>query len=50
MKYKIGDKVELKNGCIAIITDIQSSLDGNCCYISYMSPITEDMIIRKIDD
>lgn len=50
MKYQIGDKVKLKNGCIAIITDIQSSIDGSYCDISYMSPITEDMIIGKIED
>lgn len=50
MKYEIGDKVELKNGCIVVITDIQGSITGDYCYISNTSPITEDMIIRKIED
>lgn len=47
MKYQIGDKVELKNGCIVTITDIQGSLSGEYCYISHTSPITEDKIVRK---
>ena len=48
MKYKVGDKVELKNGCIVVITDIQGSIAGDYCYIARTSPISEDMIIRKI--
>ena len=50
MKYKIGDKVELTNGCIVVITDIQGSIGGEQCYIAGISPIPEERIIRKIED
>ncbi len=50
MKYQIGDKVELRNGCIVVITDIRGSITGDYCYIANTSPIPEDRIIRKIED
>lgn len=50
MKYKIGDKVELTNGCIVVITNIQGSIAGEQCYIAGTSPIPEERIIRKIED
>ena len=50
MKYKIGDKVELTNGCIVVITDIQGRIGGEQCYIAGTSPIPEERIIRKIED
>lgn len=50
MKYKIGDKVELTNGCIVIITDIQGSIGDEQCYIAGISPITEERIVRKIEN
>lgn len=50
MKYKIGDKVELKNGCIVVITDIQYGISGDYCYIANTTPIPEERIMRKIQD
>lgn len=52
MKYKIGDKVELKSGKIVTITRIGSTLKrkevyywGNNQYVEI-----DEEIIRKIDD
>ncbi len=50
MKYNIGDKVELINGCIVVITNIQESIGGEKCYIAGTSPIPEENIIRKVED
>lgn len=50
MKYNIGDKVELKNGCIVVITDIQHGISGDYCYITGISPIPEESILKKIED
>lgn len=55
MKYEIGDKVELKNGCVVTITDILSNMDNIPVYgtskgHSEVFPITEDKIVRKIED
>ncbi len=55
MKYEIGDKVELKNGSIVMITDILSNMNNTIVYgaskgHSEIIPITEDRTIRKIED
>ena len=49
MKYEIGDKVELTNGSIVTITDIQGSISGEQCYIAGICPIPEEKIVRKIE-
>lgn len=49
MKYEIGDKVELTNGSIVTITDIQGSISGEQCYIAGTCPIPEERIVRKIE-
>lgn len=50
MKYNIGDKVELKNGSIVIITDIKKCLSGDYCYIARTVPIPEENIVCKVMD
>lgn len=50
MKYEIGDKVELDNGSIVVITDIKGCIKGEQCCIAGIVPIPEDRIIRKIED
>ena len=55
MKYEIGDKVELKNGSVVLITDILTSMDDVIIYgaskgHSEIIPIAEDKILRKIED
>ncbi len=50
MKYKIGDKVELKNGCVVVITDIRYGINGDYCYIADISPIPEERILKKIEN
>ncbi len=49
MKYDIGDKVELKNGCIVEITEIHKNLSDEI-YISRNIPISEDKIVRKVEE
>lgn len=48
MKYNIGDKIELKNGSIVIITDIVKGVSGDYCYISHTVPISEENIVCKV--
>ncbi len=55
MKYQIGDKVELDNGCITEIIEIPlqngpKPIYGTGTGHSVIVPITEDRIIRKIED
>lgn len=49
LMYEIGDKVELKNGSIVIITDILPTVDGTVIYATGNVPIPEENIERKID-
>lgn len=48
MKYKVGDIVELDNGCIVEITNIHSNLSDEI-YLAGGTPIPEQKIIRKIE-
>lgn len=51
LKYKIGDLVKLKNGCITRITDYASGMSGEEGYIgNEQSLITPEMIVCKIEE
>lgn len=55
MKYKIGDKVELTNGCVVYIKTIPNQTENMPIYgIGYehsaISVVREDEITRKIEN
>lgn len=50
MKYQIGDKVELTNGCIVTITDIISTIDRAELYAAGIVPVPLEHIKRKVED
>lgn len=47
--YKVGDKIELRNGSIVEISEITQTIDGANVYRAGNVPIPEDNIVRKIN-
>lgn len=48
MKYKVGDIVELDNGCIVEITNIHYNM-SDVIYLAGGIPVPEYMIVKKIN-